>query len=66
VWQQDILRYSQEDVEHGQHGCGHVEGKDEIPLIFWDIKSWLWPCEIKGWFSFDVLMISEHGCGHVG
>jgi len=61
-----MLRYSQEDVEHGQHGCGYVEGKYEIPLMFLDIKSWLWPCEIKGWISFYVLMISKHGCGHVG
>ncbi|QCE00196.1 hypothetical protein DEO72_LG7g1483 [Vigna unguiculata] len=33
VCQQDILRYSQEDVEHGQHGCGHVEGNGGFPLM---------------------------------
>jgi len=28
VWQEDILRYSSEDVEHGCHGGGHVCEKD--------------------------------------
>jgi len=40
----------------------HVEGKDEVPLMRLDIKPWLWPCETKGWNSFDVNLISNMVC----
>jgi len=42
-------------IQHGQHGCGHVEGKDEIPWCFWISNRGCGHVRSKGGFPFMCL-----------
>ena len=59
MWQQDTLRYSLKDVEHGWHGSDHVlwNQRIEIPLVYL--------CDLSDeniWFIYMFILLAHPIC----